>query len=167
VLDGYAATQQIRRGNASSDEIRRPWCSDGLRPRDRDCQSGEAGCTSLVTKPIKFAELMQTIEKYAGGCCVVVDPHIEPKLRVLIPGYIESRRRDLETLRGRSRLPITKPFATSATKCAEPAGLTDCRASPRSAPFWRKPRGSRIRKTIRTQTDELARFLARAGGAPS
>ena len=114
-----------------------------------------------MTKPIKFAELMQAIEKYAGGGCLVVDPHIEPKLRVLIPGYIESRRRDLETMRAALGFRLRNHPRCRTQNERHWRGLWIA-AHHRNWQSCGAGREEQNPETIRAQTDELARFLARA-----
>jgi PAS domain S-box-containing protein len=168
VLDGYAATRQIRAWER--EHARNPTPVVALTAyalETETAKAAEAGCTSLVTKPIKFSELMQAIEKYAGCCCLVVDPHIEPKLRGLIPGYIESRRRDLQTLRAAleaSDYEIIRDLGHKMSGTGGAYGLpriTEIGLDLEKAAREHDPEG------IRAQTDELARFLARAGGATS
>jgi PAS domain S-box-containing protein len=165
VLDGYAATRQIRAWER--ERARNPTPVLALTAYALEAETAkaaEAGCTSLVTKPIKFAELMQAIEKYAGGGCLVVDPHIEPKLRVLIPGYIESRRRDLETMRAALEISDYETIRDVGHKMSGTGGayglprITEIGSLVEQAAREQNP------ETIRAQTDELARFLARACG---
>jgi len=168
VLDGYAATQQIRAWER--EQRRNPTPVVALTAyalETETAKAAEAGCTSLVTKPIKFAELIQTIEKYASGCCLVVDPHIEPKLRVLIPGYLESRRRDLETLRGALEASDYETIRDLGHKMSGTGGAYGLPRITEIGSLLEKAAREQNPETVRAQTDELARFLARAGGAPS
>jgi CheY-like chemotaxis protein/HPt (histidine-containing phosphotransfer) domain-containing protein len=163
VLDGYAATRQIRAWER--EHARNPTPVVALTAyalETETAKAAEAGCTSLVTKPIKFAELIETIEKYAGGCCLVVDSYIEPKLRVLIPGYIESRLRDLERLRAALEASDYETICDLGHKMSGTGGayglprITEIGLLLEKAAREQNPEG------IRAQTDELARFLARA-----
>jgi PAS domain S-box-containing protein len=166
VLDGYGATRQIRAWER--ERARNPTPVLALTAYALEAETAkaaEAGCTSLVTKPIKFAELMQAIDKYTGGCCLVVDPHIEPKLRVLIPGYIESRRRDLETVRAALEASDYETIRDLGHKMSGTGGAYGLPRITEIGLLLEKAAREQNPETIRAQTDELARFLARVCGA--
>jgi PAS domain S-box-containing protein len=165
VLDGYAATRQIRAWER--ERARNPTPVLALTAYALEAETAkaaEAGCTSLVTKPIKFAELIQAIEKYAGSCCLVVDPHIEPKLRVLIPGYIESRRRDLETVRAALEAFDYETIRDLGHKMSGTGGAYGLPRITEIGLLLEKAAREQNPETIQAQTEELARFLARACG---
>jgi PAS domain S-box-containing protein len=165
VLDGYGATRQIRAWER--EHARNPTPVLALTAYALEAEiakADEAGCTSLVTKPIKGAELMQAIEKYAGGRCLVVDPHIEPKLRVLIPGYIESRRRDLETVRAALNVSDYETIRDLGHKMSGTGGAYGLPRITEIGLLLEKAAREQNPETIQAQTDELARFLARACG---
>jgi CheY-like chemotaxis protein len=168
VLDGYTATRQIRAWER--EHARNPTPVVALTAYALDTETAraaEAGCTSLLTKPIKFAELMREIERYAGCRCLVIDPQIEPKLRALIPGYIESRHRDLQTLRAALEAFDYETIRDLGHKMNGTGGayglprITEIGSLLEKAAREQNPEG------IRAQTDELAKFLARARGASS
>ena len=110
---------------------------------------------------------MQAIEKYAGGGCLVVDPHIEPKLRVLIPGYIESRRRDLETVRAALAASDYETIRDLGHKMSGTGGAYGLPRITEIGGMLEKAAREQNPEAVRAQTDELARFLARACGALS
>lgn len=56
-------------------------------------KSFDAGCTSHLTKPIRKAVLLAAIEEHALGLVRVI-----PSLAQLVPGFLEGRRRDIQTI---------------------------------------------------------------------
>ncbi len=159
VLDGYAATRQIRAWEREHARNPKPVVAlTAYALETETAKAAEAGCTSLVTKPLKFAELMQEIEKHAGCRCLVIDPHIEPKLRALIPGYIESRRRDLQTLRAALDAADYATIRDLGHKMNGTGGAYGLPRITEIGSLLEKAAREQNPEAIRLQTDELAQF---------
>jgi len=166
VLDGYAATRQIRAWERAHGRNPTPVVAlTAYALETETAKAAEAGCTSLVTKPIKFAEFMQEIDKYASACWPVVDLHIEPKVRLLIPGYLESRRRDVEALRAALETSDYEAIRDLGHKMSGTGGAYGLPRITEIGSNLEKAARERDPQLIRAQTDELTRFLSRATGA--
>ena len=67
VMDGYTATKKIRKWEIKNDAKITPILALTAFATEDDAQrSIDAGCTAHLTKPIKKAKLIETIETYAG-----------------------------------------------------------------------------------------------------
>ena len=67
VMDGYAATGEIRKWEAETGKTPVPIIALTAYALKEDAEKSlEAGCTSHLSKPIKKADLLEAIDKYAG-----------------------------------------------------------------------------------------------------
>ena len=100
VLDGYSATRGIRAWEAESKREPTPIVAlTAYAAETERVKAAAAGCNSCLTKPILFDPFMAAVEQYAGARKSPARPEIDARLRALRPGYLDSRRRDVETLR--------------------------------------------------------------------
>jgi CheY-like chemotaxis protein len=93
VLDGYAATREIR--GLGSTPILLLTAHAFREARDR---AFAAGCTEHLTKPIKKATLVDAINRCAPADSQV-HVSVEDWLKPVVGGYIEKRRADVVKLR--------------------------------------------------------------------
>jgi signal transduction histidine kinase/HPt (histidine-containing phosphotransfer) domain-containing protein len=93
VLDGYAATREIRALGPTP-----IFLLTANAFRDAKDRALEAGCTEHLTKPLKKAVLLAAINKIAPvGERIPVS--VESWLRPVVGGYLEKRRSDIPKLR--------------------------------------------------------------------
>ena len=104
VMDGYAATKAIRAWERAQGRSPVPILALTANALQGEVQrSLEAGCTAHLTKPIRKARLMETIQLYyqtavspppdASSAPVVLQ--ISGEFEPLMPGFLEHRRHDL------------------------------------------------------------------------
>jgi PAS domain S-box-containing protein len=99
-LDGYSATRRIRAWELECERAPAPIVAlTAYAAETERAKAAAAGCNSCLTKPILFEPFMNAIEEYGGVRRSPASPELEGKLRALQPAYLESRRRDVETLR--------------------------------------------------------------------
>ena len=68
VMDGYMATKAIRRWESERQLRRTPVIALTAYALEEEVQKSlDVGCTDHVAKPIKKANLMETIQKYTQG----------------------------------------------------------------------------------------------------
>jgi CheY-like chemotaxis protein/HPt (histidine-containing phosphotransfer) domain-containing protein len=111
VLDGYAATRAIRQWESTHAREPTPIVALTAYARAEDAQRArEAGCTTHLAKPVRKPQLLQTIIALSGSSGPsgggvegrARDPiliRVDPELEAAIPGFLESRRQDLTSLR--------------------------------------------------------------------
>ena len=68
------------------------------RPEDAQ-RCREAGCTTHLGKPVRKAQLIQTIMVLEGRPRDRILVRVDPELVAAIPGFLEHRRRDVASLR--------------------------------------------------------------------
>lgn len=105
ILDGYLATEQIRKWEREHHWKPVPIIALSAYALQSEIdKSREAGCTAYLTKPIFRQDLLEAIEKYGASSPTrlhEVSPsqptlaNIDQRLRAMIPGYLEERRRDI------------------------------------------------------------------------
>jgi HPt (histidine-containing phosphotransfer) domain-containing protein len=70
-------------------------------------KSLDAGCTAYLTKPIRRKTLLEAMEKYSPAVRTRLDQvkrpetiqtKLDERLRTIVPGYLEARRRDILTI---------------------------------------------------------------------
>src|SRR5262249_16156970 len=163
VLDGYAATRQIRAWERAHGRNPTPIVAlTAYALETETAKAADAGRTALVTTPIKFVESMQEIDKYESACCPVVDLHIEPKVRLLIAGYLESRRRDVEALRAALETSDYEAIRDLGHKMSGTGGAYGLPRITEIGSNLEKAAKERDPQIIRGQTGELTRILSRA-----
>lgn len=112
-MDGYAASANIRGLESGADlPIIAMTAHDGTG-EVRKCL--QAGCSSHLAKPIRKAALLQAIQEYLGGIKPMQTAHdnlsadgtygdnvvyIDPDLEDLIPDFILSMKKEVETIGG-------------------------------------------------------------------
>jgi CheY-like chemotaxis protein len=105
VMDGHIATQRIREWEREHQAKPVPIIAlSAYALRSEIDKSRDAGCTAYLTKPIRRQNLLDAIEKYSGQHRARLD-HVTPservqakfdeRLRAIVPGYLEGRRRDI------------------------------------------------------------------------
>jgi two-component system sensor histidine kinase/response regulator len=68
VMDGYAATREIRKWEQEQGRKQTPIIALTAHAMKEDVQKSlDAGCTDHLTKPIKRATLMEAVQKYTGA----------------------------------------------------------------------------------------------------
>jgi CheY-like chemotaxis protein len=109
VMDGYAATRAWRMWERENGLRRTPVIAlTAYALKEEEKKSLEAGCDAHVAKPIKKAKLLEVIAAYgrkegaasppAGAEGKIVIP-VDGALADLVPNYLESRRKDLGSIR--------------------------------------------------------------------
>ncbi len=93
VLDGYAATREIRSLGSTPVFLLTAHAFREARQR-----AFEAGCTEHLTKPIKKAALLAAINKFVP-ISDRIHVAVESWLKPVVGGYIEKRRADVTKLR--------------------------------------------------------------------
>ena len=104
-MDGLSATRAIReveRGRAQSKQRSTPVVALSANATAGDIrQSIEAGCQSLVAKPISRNKLLAAIAIYAGQpVTTAVESDLMDELKVLVPRYLVEREQDLAVIPG-------------------------------------------------------------------
>ncbi len=98
-MTGYEATAEIRRLEASEERPRTPIVAlTAFAYEAEKRRSREAGCDAHLTKPIKKATLLQTLEGHSRSERPVA--RVDSELAELVDGYLENRRADIENLTG-------------------------------------------------------------------
>jgi len=100
LLDGYSATRRIRAWELEGKREPTPIVAlTAYAAETERAKAAAAGCNSCLTKPILLEAFMDAIEEYGGARRSAASPALDAKLRALQPAYLESRRRDVGTLR--------------------------------------------------------------------
>ena len=109
ILDGYLATEQIRKWEREHQLKPVPIIALSAYALQSEIdKSRDAGCTAYLTKPIFRQKLLDALEKYGAGrstranqALSQVSPsqptlaNIDQRLRAMIPAYLAERRRDI------------------------------------------------------------------------
>jgi len=101
VLDGHAATRQIRRWEAVTGRSPVPivaLSAHAIEEEVRACL--DDGCVAHVAKPVDQATLIDTIERYARVPVPTVRMPVPKEVEELIPQYLNSKRLQIEEVRG-------------------------------------------------------------------
>lgn len=123
VMNGWAATRAIRQWERERPMRPTPIIALSAYADAKDMQESlNAGCTAHLTKPVKKVKLLETISQYAvekqsrrqksdeewkmtrvnsrndaaRGKGIIV--HVDAEIQDLVPGFLENRRKDVETL---------------------------------------------------------------------
>jgi len=109
IMDGYAATREIRAWETAQGRRRTPiiaLTANGLLEARQ--QSQAAGCDDFLTKPIKMETILKAIERHAEGSATTAepqvagskngDPFIGDALAQLLSKFIRNRRHDVTLL---------------------------------------------------------------------
>jgi signal transduction histidine kinase/AmiR/NasT family two-component response regulator len=100
VLDGHAATLQMRHWEAASKQKPTPiiaLTAHALEDEEKRCK--ESGFTGFLSKPVRKATLLTELLRHCGDR-ETPDPDLElpPDIQALVPQYLEGRVRDLQNL---------------------------------------------------------------------
>jgi PAS domain S-box-containing protein len=96
VMDGYSATRRIRQWEADNGAVPVPILALTAHALPEEVRKSlDAGCTAHLTKPIRRATLLRAIEEHTTDR---VRFRVDASLAGLIPGFLENRRRDVETI---------------------------------------------------------------------
>lgn len=99
VMDGYAATSDIRRWESETGRTPAPIIALTAYASGEDAEKSlKAGCTAHIPKPVKKAELLEAIGRYAKGDEKITVP-LDPEIANLVPGYLENRHKDIVRMR--------------------------------------------------------------------
>ncbi|MBI5187053.1 MAG: response regulator [Nitrospinae bacterium] len=111
VMDGYAATREIRKWEHETNAGETPVIAlTAYALREESEKSRRAGCNSHITKPVKKALLLETILKHAA-CATQsaeaikgkIPAHIPVDVQDYIPRFLERMRENLKGLQEASR----------------------------------------------------------------
>ena len=112
VMDGYTAIRKIREWETEKHVTSTPIIALTDKDYEEEIkESGKAGSTGYLIKPIRKAKLLETIQKYtqvkgdrigleeddiSKGERIIVS--VDRDLEDLIPGFLENRRKDIKTI---------------------------------------------------------------------
>ncbi len=110
VMDGYTATRAIRQWESTHGREPTPIVALTAYSRPEDGQRcREAGCTTHLGKPVRKAQLVQTIMALSAGSGPPGDVgrrpsdrilvRVDPELATALPEFLERRRQDVTALR--------------------------------------------------------------------
>lgn len=95
VMDGYSATEEIRRIESKSNLKATPILAlSAYALKEEMDRSFLAGCNDHLTKPIGKTKLLEAIDKYTKSYEVELDPDLSD----LISEYLENRKKEILTL---------------------------------------------------------------------
>jgi hypothetical protein len=103
VMDGYSAVRRIRGWEEEQKRHTTPIIALTASALDAELQRAlDAGCTACVRKPVRLITLVEAVAKYAAKIRPADLPPqestvvmVDARLRAVVPGYLESRRRDV------------------------------------------------------------------------
>jgi CheY-like chemotaxis protein len=108
VMDGYVATQEIRKWEREHQAAPVPVLALSAYARQSEIdKSRDAGCSAYLIKPIRRKTLLEEMEKYGPVARTRLDrekpperirANLDDRLRAIVPGYLEGRRRDILAL---------------------------------------------------------------------
>ena len=105
VMDGYAATRRIRGWEEEQKRPLTPILALSASALEVELQKAlEAGCTAYLRKPVRLVTLLDAIGKYtarpgAGSAATErILVRADTRLRAVIPGYLETRRKDVQAI---------------------------------------------------------------------
>jgi PAS domain S-box-containing protein len=94
IMDGYSAARRIRQWEAENHATPVPILALTAHALPEEVRKSiDAGCTAHLTKPIRKATLLGALEEHAMGLV-----RVAASLAELVPGFLESRRRDIATI---------------------------------------------------------------------
>jgi CheY-like chemotaxis protein len=94
IMDGYSATRRIRQWEIENRVTPVPILALTAHALPEEVRKSlDAGCTVHLTKPIRKSTLIGAIEEHAMGLV-----RVGSSLAGLVPGFLESRRRDVEKI---------------------------------------------------------------------
>ena len=100
VLDGHAATRQMREWESASAQKPTPilaLTAHALEDEEGRCKA--SGCTGFLSKPIRKAKLLTALAEQCGSTeSPEQDFDLPPEVLALVPQYVEGRLQDLQRL---------------------------------------------------------------------
>jgi PAS domain S-box-containing protein len=101
VLDGYAATRQIRQWESANSRRPTPILAlTALAQTDQASRCEACGCTAFLSKPIRKAALLTALAEHLSETDLTRGQSNLPlEVQQLVPGYLSRQRMDLEKLR--------------------------------------------------------------------
>lgn len=103
-MDGYAATRKIREWEREQNRTPTPVLALTASALETEIQTAlDAGCTVCLRKPVRLTTLLEAVHRYTGSRADATRPERIPmladaRLRPLIPGYLENRRKDVNAI---------------------------------------------------------------------
>jgi PAS domain S-box-containing protein len=173
VIDGYEAIRRMRGWEEERGRRITPIVALTASALEADLQRAlDAGATAWVRKPVRMRTLLEAVRKYAAQPDLPSDSskvqpaerivvHADERLRAVIPRYLESRRKDVETiLAALERSDFAAIAALGHKMCGTGAGygfppVTELGAALEKAAKEKSPAG------IRQHAAGLSRYLAR------
>ncbi|HEX4595219.1 MAG TPA: ATP-binding protein, partial [Bryobacteraceae bacterium] len=106
VMDGYSAARRIRGWEEEQKRRSTPIIALTASALDTEVQHAlDAGCTAYLRKPVRLITLVEAVAKHAANVRTGGIPSLEKnvvmvdaRLRAVVPGYLESRRRDVQSI---------------------------------------------------------------------
>jgi len=100
LLDGHAATRLIRQWEADHNRRPTPILALTAHAQTEEIKRCEAcGCTAFLSKPIRKATLLAALEQHVGSVRTVENTSdVPPEVQELVPGYLQRKLTDLESL---------------------------------------------------------------------
>ncbi len=100
VMDGYAATRQIRNWERKHNLKPVPVIALTAYASQQQVQkSRAAGCTTHLTKPVRKKTLLDLLQQYSHPLRTPTETRdVDPRLRAKLPGYLDARRGDTQRL---------------------------------------------------------------------
>ena len=103
VMNGYEATRRIRGWEEEQGRVLTPIIALTASALEADLQKAiDAGCTASLRKPIRLLTLLEAVRKHSvrAGTGAAALPekiviHADPRLRAVIPAYLDKRREDV------------------------------------------------------------------------
>lgn len=173
VLNGYEAIRRMRGWEEEQGRGITPIVALTASALEADLQRAlDAGATAWVRKPVRMPTLLDAVRKYAAQPDSSLDSssarpterilvRADERLRAVIPGYLESRRKDVETiLAALERSDFASIAALGHKMCGTGAGygftpVTELGIALEQAAKEKDSAG------IREHAAELSRYLAR------
>jgi PAS domain S-box-containing protein len=106
VMDGYAAVRRIRGWEEDQQRRFTPIIALTASALETELRRAlDAGCTAYLRKPIRLVTLVDALAQHAKNVRQTdLSPQertavlVDARLRAVVPGYLESRRRDVQTI---------------------------------------------------------------------
>jgi CheY-like chemotaxis protein len=102
VMDGYAATRRIRGWEEEQKRRFTPIIALTASALEAEMQRAlDAGCTAYLRKPVRLTALVEAVAKARPGDMPPQERTVvlmDARLRAVVPGYLENRRRDIQSI---------------------------------------------------------------------
>jgi PAS domain S-box-containing protein len=171
LMDGYEATRRIRQWENEHRRPPVPVIALTASALENELQKAlDAGCSAWLRKPVRLVTLLDTVGKFAGR----VDSHAgsdagpdakkilvraDPRIKAVIPDYLDSRRRDVHSILSSLECADYETIRELGHKMSGTGGgYGFTRISEIGAAIERAARGQQTAE-IRALAGELAKFL--------